>query len=116
MDNNEILLKTLEKENKLIIENYKQKHGRPDQISIQQYKEVVEKYEQEKKEKQQLIEEHEQEKNERQQVVEKYEKEKVKNQGLEEESKMLRAQLDSILYSRSYKIVQKIKKILGRKQ
>jgi predicted nucleotide-binding protein (sugar kinase/HSP70/actin superfamily) len=78
MDNNEILLKTLQKENDLIVENYNK---------------LEEKYNQEKQTNEQLLEE--------------------KNKILEERNK-IKEQLDSILYSRSYKTIEKIKKILGR--
>jgi len=69
MDNNEILIKTLEKENIMLKEN----------IKAQKDKEKV--YLNEKEE-------------------------------LIKENKQLREQLDSILYSRSYKFVQTIKKII----
>lgn len=112
MDNNEILLKTLEKENKLIIENYKKKYIESGIMSIQEHEETIQKYEEEKKK---IIEEYEQEKQEKQQLIEEYEQEKMKNQRLEEDIKTLRTQLDSILYSRSYKVTQTIKKVIGRK-
>ncbi len=83
MDNNEILLKTLEKENKFLIDNYKQKYSKSEE-NIKQ-------------------------------LEEKCGQEKILNQHLMEENNILRRQLDSILYSRSYKIIQTIKKILGRK-
>ena len=76
MNNQEILIRTLEKENKLISENWNRK-----------YLELEEKYKQEKNIKEQI--------------------EKEKNE--------IREQLDSILYSRSYKMIQSFKKILGRK-
>ena len=82
MDNNEILLKTLEKENKLLKENM---------ATI------------------------------RQKDLEKYNKLESENkilknniENLKDENKKIREQLDSILYSRSYKMIQKVKKILGR--
>lgn len=71
MDNNEILLKTLQKENNLIVQNYNQ-------------------------------------------LKEKYNQEKQYNTEILEEKNMIKEQLDSILYSRSYKAIMKIKKILGR--
>lgn len=71
MDNNEILLKTLQKENNLIVQNYNQ-------------------------------------------LKEKYNQEKQSNTEILEEKNMIKEQLDSILYSRSYKAIMKIKKILGR--
>jgi hypothetical protein len=74
MDNNEILIKTLEKENSLLKENIKS---------------FNKKFEESKK----LIE---------------------ANNNLIEENKQLREQLDSILYSRSYKFAQKIKKIIKK--
>lgn len=76
MNNQEILIRTLEKENKLMSENWNRK-----------YLELEEKYKQEKNIKEQI--------------------EKEKNE--------IREQLDSILYSRSYKMIQSFKKILGRK-
>lgn len=71
MDNNEILLKTLQKENNLIVQNYNQ-------------------------------------------LKEKYNQEKKYNTEILEEKNRIKEQLDSILYSRSYKAIMKIKKILGR--
>lgn len=71
MDNNEILMRTLEKENNLLKEN------------IKEYNNKTKKY----------LEE---------------------NKKLIEENKQLREQLDSILYSRSYKFAQKIKKIIRK--
>ena len=78
MDNNEILLKTLEKENKLISENY-------DKLM-----------EELKKSRQETLEQKE-----------------ITNNVIAERDE-LQKQLDSIIYSRSYKAIQKIKKILGR--
>lgn len=78
MDNNEILLKTLEKENKLISENY-------DKLM-----------EELKKSRQETLEQKE-----------------ITNNVIAERDE-LQKQLDSIIYSRSYKAMQKIKKILGR--
>lgn len=78
MDNNEILLKTLEKENKLISENY-------DKLM-----------EELKKSRQETLEQKE--------ITSK----------IVAERDELQKQLDSIIYSRSYKAMQKIKKILGR--
>lgn len=78
MDNNEILLKTLEKENKLISENY-------DKLM-----------EELKKSRQETLEQKE-----------------ITNNVISERDE-LQKQLDSIIYSRSYKAMQKIKKILGR--
>lgn len=78
MDNNEILLKTLEKENKLISENY-------DKLM-----------EELKKSQQETLEQKE-----------------ITNKVIAERDE-LQKQLDSIIYSRSYKAMQKIKKILGR--
>ena len=75
MNNQEILLKTLQKENELIIKNYTEKYN---------------------------------------QLNEKYKQEKEKNERLLEENEKTRKQLDSILYSRSYKAMQKVKKMLGR--
>ncbi len=78
MDNNEILLKTLEKENKLISENC-------DKLM-----------EELKKSRQETLEQ-----------------KKITDNVIAERDK-LQKQLDSIIYSRSYKAMQKIKKILGR--
>lgn len=78
MDNNEILLKTLEKENKLISENC-------DKLM-----------EELKKSQQETLEQKE-----------------ITNKIIAERDE-LQKQLDSIIYSRSYKAMQKIKKILGR--
>ena len=78
MDNNEILLKTLEKENKLISENYDKLMGKL------------------KKSQQETLEQKE-----------------ITNKVIAERDE-LQKQLDSIIYSRSYKAMQKIKKILGR--
>lgn len=78
MDNNEILLKTLEKENKLISENC-------DKLM-----------EELKKSRQETLEQKE-----------------IANRIISERDE-LQKQLDSIVYSRSYKAMQKIKKILGR--
>lgn len=78
MDNNEILLKTLEKENKLIIEKY-------DRLE-KECNHFEEQYNQEKQLKEEIL----------------------------KEKNMIQEQLDSILYSRSYKAIKKIKKILGR--
>lgn len=71
MDNSEIIIKTLEKENELLKENMKA-------IRNTKRKEIEE------------------------------------NKMLMEENKQLRQKLDSILYSRSYKIAQKIKKIIKK--
>lgn len=78
MDNNQILYKTLEKEKKLIMNNYHQ---------------LEEKYSQ---------------------LEEEYIKEKKLNEDILKEKNSIQEQLDSILYSKSYKAIQKIKKILGR--
>lgn len=78
MDNNEILLKTLEKENKLISENY-------DKLM-----------EELKKSQQETLTQKE-----------------ITNNVISERDE-LQKKLDSIIYSRSYKAMQKIKKILGR--
>ena len=78
MDNNEILLKALEKENKLISNNY-------DKLM-----------EELKKSRQETLEQKE--------ITSK----------IVAERDELQKQLDSIIYSRSYKAMQKIKKILGR--
>ena len=78
MDNNEILLKTLEKENKLISENC-------DKLMEELNKSRQETLEQKK----------------------------ITDNVIAERDK-LQKQLDSIIYSRSYKAMQKIKKILGR--
>ena len=78
MDNNEILLKTLEKENKLISENY-------DKLMVEL-----------KKSQQETITQKE-----------------ITNNVISERDE-LQKKLDSIIYSRSYKAMQKIKKILGR--
>lgn len=78
MDNNEILLKTLEKENKLISENY-------DKLM-----------EELKKLQQETLTQKE-----------------ITNNVISERDE-LQKKLDSIIYSRSYKAMQKIKKILGR--
>lgn len=71
MDNNEILLKTIEKENKLILDNHSK-------------------------------------------LEKKYAQIKEKNKELLEEKNRIEEQLNSILSSRSYKAIKKIKKILGR--
>lgn len=85
MDNNEILLKTTEKENKLLIQKYeKLKESFSDFDN--KYNQLKEKYNKEKEEKAKIIKERDD----------------------------LRQELDSILYSRSYKAIRKVKKILGR--
>lgn len=78
MDNNQILYKTLEKEKKIIINNYHK---------------LEEKYSQ---------------------LEEEYIKEKKLNENILKEKNIIQEQLDSILYSRSYKAIKKIKKFLGR--
>lgn len=75
MNNDEILWKALEKENKLLVENYTKK-----------MEELEEKYQEEKNQKEEVI----------------------------EEKNKIQEQLDSILYSRSYQMMQKIKRILGK--
>lgn len=75
MNNDEILWKALEKENKLLVENYNKK-----------MEELEEKYQEEKNQKEEVI----------------------------EEKNKIQEQLDSILYSRSYQMMQKIKRILGK--
>lgn len=75
MDNNEILLKTLQKENELMKKNHKEK-----------YCELEEKYKQSEQENRKLL----------------------------AEKNAIKEQLDSILNSRSYKLIQKVKKILRR--
>ena len=47
-------------------------------------------------------------------LEEKYIKEKELNKNILEEKHIIQEQLDSILYSRSYKTINKIRKILGR--
>lgn len=89
MDNNEILLKTLQKENELLLKK------------IEKDKEVYSKQVEEIK-------------NTSQKYSDMYNMEIEKNKWLSEEKTRLENQLNSILYSRSYKITQKIKKILGR--
>lgn len=75
MENSEILIKTLEKENRILRENLaKTKKESSDQIK----------------------------------------KYRMKNEDLIQNNKELREELDSIIYSRSYKISQKIKKIVKR--
>ncbi len=78
MDNNEILLKTLEKENKLISENYDKLMG---ELKKSQQETLTQK--------------------------------EITNNVISERDE-LQKKLDSIIYSRSYKAMQKIKKILGR--
>lgn len=89
MDNNEILLKTVQKENALILENYNKL-----------------KFDDEKK--YDCLQE------EFNKLQANYNSEKEINSSLRAERDTIKQQLDSILYSRSYKIMQKIKKILGR--
>ena len=48
------------------------------------------------------------------QLEEEYIKEKKLNEDILKEKNSIQEQLDSILYSKSYKAIQKIKKILGR--
>lgn len=48
------------------------------------------------------------------QLEEEYIKEKKLNENILKEKNRIQEQLDSILYSRSYKAIKKIKKILGR--
>ena len=78
MDNNEILLKTLKKENKLISENYDKLMG---ELKKSQQETLTQK--------------------------------EITNNVISERDE-LQKKLDSIIYSRSYKAMQKIKKILGR--
>lgn len=85
MDNNEILLKTLQKENDLIIENTNKLKNKCNDLQ-----------------------------NELNKVKAENDYQKLVNSNLKEERDRLQQQLDSILYSRSYKIIQKIKKIVGR--
>ncbi len=85
MDINKILLRTLQKENEIINRNYIKKE--------QENVEILKKY------------------NELQQ---KYKEEKNINKNIIEEMNNLKEILDSIFNSRSYKIIQKVKKILGR--
>lgn len=85
MDNNEILLKTLQKENKIISENCKKEEQEKNEL-IRNYSELEIKYNEEKQ----------------------------KNIRTMNEINEIKNQLNSILYSRSYKLIQKIKKILGR--
>jgi len=92
MDNYEILAKTLEKENKLIIEKCNRLENK--------YKQLEEKYSQ-----------YEEDYN---QFWEKYNQLKKINEEITNERNSIREQLDSILYSRSYKAIKKIKKIMGR--
>ena len=47
-------------------------------------------------------------------IIKNREKQEEVNIQLEQENKMLRSELDKILYSRSYKAMQKIKKIIKR--
>ena len=47
-------------------------------------------------------------------IEEKFNEEKEINKKILEEKNAIREQLDSILYSRTYKIMSKINKILGR--
>ncbi len=86
MDNNEILLKTLQKENELIKQNCKK------------------------------MKEEQQRKNQEFELKMKEEKEKNlrEKEQLLEEQKEIQQKLDSILYSRSYRAMEKIKKIIGR--
>ena len=96
MDNNEILKITFEKENKLLKSNY-------DKLFEEQsvkYNELNELFQQEK---------------EKYKVdLKQYHKDQERLKLLEQERDELRQQLDSILYSRSYKISQKLKKIIGK--
>ena len=85
MDNNEILLKTLEKENKLIIQKYAKLEEECNNFE-EKYNQLEERYNTEKQQKEEIIKERD----------------------------AIQEQLDSILYSRSYKAIKKIKKILGR--
>lgn len=78
MDNNEILLKTLEKEKELLKENLANIR-RETNAKLAKFNDI-----------------------------------KARNDALEQENKELREQLDSILYSRSYKFSQKLKKIIKR--
>lgn len=90
MNNYEILAKTLEKENALIIEKYNRLENK--------YKELEQKYSQ-----------YEENYN---QIGEKYNQLKKSYEEMINERNNIREQLDSILYSRSYKAIEKIKKIL----
>lgn len=92
MDNNEILLKTIEKENKLLIQKYNRLETK--------YKELKEKYSQYEDD---YIH-----------IGEKYDELKKLNKEILNERNVIREQLDSILYSRTYKAVKKLKKIFGR--
>ena len=92
MNNYEILAKTLEKENALIIEKYNRLENK--------YKELEQKY---SKYDDDYIE-----------IGEKYKQLKKLNEEITNERNAIREQLDSILYSRSYKAIKKFKKILRR--
>ena len=92
MNNYEILSKTLEKENALIIEKYNRLENK--------YKELEQKYNQ-----------YEENYN---QIGEKYNELKKSYEEMLQEKNDIREQLDSILYSRSYKAISKFKKILRR--
>lgn len=78
MDKNEILLKVLQKENKLLTENFNRLENKYIQLE------------------------------------EKYNLLTKLNEEISNERNLIREQLDSILYSRSYIAIKKIKKILGR--
>ena len=92
MDNNEILLKTLNKENDLLKNNIDTKENKINEL-YRKYNELQEEYKK---------------------MENQHEKEVKKNEKLLEEKIMIENKLNSILYSRSYKITQKIKKILRR--
>lgn len=92
MDNNEILLKTLKKENDLLKEHIETNEKKINDLN-EKCNELQEEYN--KMEKQR-------------------EKDAEINKKILEEKIMIENKLNSILYSRSYKITQKIKKILRR--
>lgn len=92
MDNNEILLKTLNKENDLLKNNIDTKENKINEL-YRKYNELQEEYKK---------------------MENQHEKEVEKNEKLLEEKIMIENKLNSILCSRSYKITQKIKKILRR--
>lgn len=86
MDNSEILIKTLQKENELIKEYCDRLKAEQEQKEIEHKMQLDEKEQQ------------------RQREVE----------SIRNEEKEIQKKLDSILYSRSYKAMQKIKKIIRR--
>lgn len=92
MNNYEILAKTLEKENALIIEKYNRLENK--------YKELEQKYSK-----------YEEDYN---QIGEKYNQLEKSYEKMLNEKNNIRKELDSILYSRSYKAIKKFKKILRR--